>query len=101
MAIDPVNVQPPLHSVVTTGGTAVAVLPPGLLGGWITNPPSATESLFINPISPGGVTAGGDSGTTFELQPGVTWKAVPGQVTQTYVNAVTNGHAFSAIYWTP
>jgi hypothetical protein len=93
------NIVPPLAAVVTTGGTAVAAIPVGPLGGWITNPPGATESLFINPTRAGGIVAGGESGTTFELLPGQTWTVVPGQTTQTFVNAVTNGHAFSAIYW--
>jgi hypothetical protein len=96
---DPVNIQPGLTNEVSTGGTAVEVIPAHINGGWITNPVEATESLFVNPTKPGSTTAAGNNGTDFELIPGDTWEVIPGQNTPTYVNAVTNGHVFSVIYW--
>lgn len=96
---DPNNIQVPINSVISSGSTPVPVIPANAKGGWITNPPGASESLFINPLLPGGVVAGGNNGTDFEILPGVTWLIVPFQNSITYANAVTSGHAFSAIYW--
>lgn len=88
---------------MTTGGTAVTVVPTGPNGGFITNPLSATdqgiataEVLYVNPVS--GATLNGN-GTTFALQPGQTWLIIPGQSTVTSVNAATSGHKFSAVYY--
>lgn len=101
MAVTPL---PGINSVVTVGGTAVVALPAGLNGGLITNPISlggegigAVESLFVDPT--GAAATLNANGTTFELTPGQTWTAIPGQTTVTTVNAVTNGHKFSAVYW--
>ena len=37
--------------------------------------------------------------TTFALQPGQSWYAVPGQTTVTSVNAATTGHKFACAVW--
>lgn len=92
-AVTPV---PGLVSQVTTGGTAVTVFNGGINGGIITNPATATEFLFVNAVTNAATTA---SGTTFGLAPGQSWTAVPGQTTPTTVNAVSSGHAFSAVSW--
>ena len=90
-------------SQVASGGTAVIVIAGGPNGGIITNPYTAadqgianTEPLYVNPV--GTATTNGNE-TTFALQPGQSWTAIPGQTTATSVNAATNGHKFSAISW--
>lgn len=88
---------------VQTGGTPVQVFPGGVSGGVITNPSTITgqglpnlESIFVDPVGAAN-TDGND--TTFELQPGQSWEAIPGQTTPTTVNALTDNHKFSAVYW--
>ncbi len=93
MAVTPIPGQ---NTIITVGGTAVQVFPPGINGGYITNPYSQTEELYVNPIDAATVTA---NGNTFALEPGQTWNAIPGQSTPTTANAVSNGHAFSAVSW--
>ena len=90
-------------TVITTGGSAVAAIPPGINGGLITNPLIAAdqgiitaEALYINPITAGGLAA---NGSTFALPPGATWTVIGGQTSSTFVNAATSGHQFSAIFW--
>ena len=101
MAAPPVTPIPGLVSQVTTGGTAVEAVAAGPNGGFITNPLSAadqglanTEPLYVNPVGAAGVAA---NGTTFALQPGGTWFLIPGQLTQTSVNAASSGHKFSVV----
>lgn len=103
MSVTPVTPQPGSASSVTTGGTAVVAIPPNPNGGFITNPAavsdqglSNTEPLYINPVTE--ATLDGN-GTTFALAPGETWKVIPGQTTATSVNAASNGHKFSAVFW--
>lgn len=103
MATQAVNVQPGRASTVVTGGTAVAAVPVNPNGGIITNPLNAedqgvdpAEPLYINPISPG-TTAG--NGSNFALAPGQSWVVIPGQTTQTWVNAASDGHKFSVVFW--
>lgn len=102
MTTSPVTPVPGLASQVTTGGTPVNAAPPGIAGGFITNPylaadqGVASEPLFINPVTAAGLQA---NGTTFSLQPGQSWPLIPGQTTVTSVNAVTAGHKFSVVYW--
>lgn len=93
MAVTPVQGT---NVTVPTGGVAVQVFPPSVLDGSIlTNPYTATEPLFVDPVGAATLTA---SGTTFALQPGQDWRPIAGQSTQTTVNATTTGHPFSAIY---
>jgi hypothetical protein len=85
-----------LATVIVIGGTAVIVIPANPNGGLIENPASSGESLFVDPVGSASTTPGG---TTFEVPPGSFWNVIPGQTTQTTVNAASNGHSFSAIYW--
>lgn len=103
MSIPAVTPVPGEVSEVASGGTAVIVFAGGPNGGIITNPYTATdqgisntEPLYVDPV--GSATTNGN-GTTFALQPGQSWTAIPGQTTQTSVNAATGGHKFAAISW--
>lgn len=104
MAVTPV---PGNASEVVTGGVSVVAILAGPNGGFITNPSSAAdqgigtaEVLYVDPTgaSPGS-TAGSANGTAFALQPGQSWPVVPGQSTQTKVNAATSGHKFTCVVW--
>ena len=94
MAATPVTPIPGLASVVVTGGTPVVAVGAHPNGGFITNPSTATEYLFVNPVANAATTA---NGTTFGLAPGQSWSIIPGQTTSTSVNAVSSGHAFSVV----
>ena len=39
-------------------------------------------------------------GTIIALQPGQSWNFIAGQTTQTFANATSSGHRFTAVYWT-
>lgn len=101
MAVTPV---PGTNSVVTTGGTAVVAVPANPNGGIITNGYTAAdqggiaapEPLIVNPVGTAGTVG---NGTNFALQPGQSWEIIAGQTTPTTVNAASNGHAFSVIYY--
>lgn len=88
---------------ITTGGTAVEVIPANPNGGFITNPLTSTDQGLSSPevlyISPVGVATLFGNTITFALQPGQTWNVIPGQETVTTVNAASSGHKFSAVYW--
>jgi hypothetical protein len=95
-------------SLITTGGTpvnAVLAVPIGIGGGFIMNPFTAAdqglgaaEPLYINPVA--NATLQGN-GTTVALQPGQTWVIPAGQNTPTSVNATSNGHKFTVVWWLP
>lgn len=98
-----VTIVPGTNASVVTGGTPVIAIPSLPNGGLIVNPLTAAEQgivtaepLYINPLTTP-VLAG--NGTTFALQPGQSWTVIPGQDTPTRVNATSNGHRFSVIYW--
>jgi hypothetical protein len=100
VAVTPV---PGLTSVVTNGGTPVEVIPGAPNGGFITNPISATdqglgapENLYVDPVNPAGLVG---NGTTFVLYPGASWPIIPGQTSITSVNAASNGHKFSVVWF--
>ena len=97
MAVTPVSPQIAENVVIVTGGSALQVFPPGIAGGIITNPNSATKSLFVNPVVSAALVA---EDTTFELRPGQSWYAIPGQDTPTTANSEDSGHHFTAIFWT-
>lgn len=107
MAAVPVTPLALTVSVVTTGGTPVAVVPAAPNGGFITNPSNATdqglgsaEVLYISPVSmTPGAAPGAANGSTFALYPGQTWTIIAGQTTPTYVNSASSGHKFSGVYW--
>lgn len=96
MATTPVTPVPGTNSVVAAGGTAVQAAPANVNGGFITNPASATETLFVDPVGAAGLAA---SGTTFGLAPGQSWSLIPGQTTPTTVNAASDGHEFSVVVY--
>lgn len=81
---------------VATASEPVTVFPGGINGGFITNPASATATLWVNPVGAAGTAAGG---TTFGLAPGQTWTAIPGQSTPTTANSLLTGHSFTAVFW--
>lgn len=92
-----------VNHIVATGGVAVTAISIGPNGGVITNPLLATdqgivtaEVLYVNPVTAATTTA---NGTTFALQPGQSWTVIPGQSTNTSVNAATSGHEFSVVSW--
>jgi hypothetical protein len=88
----------PTNTAVATGGTAVpvfATMP--VNGGYVTNPYSAAESLFIDPINNADTVAPGAHGTTSELTAGQSYFVAPGTSGSLSANAVTNGHTFTAV----
>ena len=91
-----VTPTPGLVSTVATGGTAVTVFPANINGGFIQNPSTATEYLFVNAINNATTTA---QDNTFGIPPGGSWEAIPGQDTPTTVNAVSDDHTFASTYW--
>lgn len=99
---NPVTPVAGLASVVATGGTSVVVAGTAPNGGFITNPASdadqgvSAETLFVDPVGAAQTQA---NGTTFGLAPGQSWELIPGQTTQTTVNALTSGHKFSIVVY--
>jgi D-lyxose ketol-isomerase len=94
-------------TTVTAGGTAVtaiAAVAAGIGGGFITNPYSPTDQGLSN-AEPLTVDITGEqatlegNGSTVALQPGESVFLVPGQVTAVTVNAESNGHQFTAVWW--
>jgi hypothetical protein len=92
------------NTSIAIGGTSVVAVPANPNGGMITNPLSAadqglgaTEPLYINPT--GGAAGLNANGSTFALAAGQTWAIIPGQTSQTLVNAATAGHRFSVVYY--
>jgi hypothetical protein len=75
-------------SVQAVGGNLDA---PGIVGGTITNPASATESLFVSlngPTRPDSVTG------AIELLPGESFDIPPAPLQGVFVNAATGPHPF-------
>lgn len=104
MASTPVTPVPGVNTTITQGGQAIVVIDIGPEGGIITNPASNTdqgienaESIYVDPT--GADATIGAFGTSFELQPGQSWTVIPGQTTQTTVNAASAGHRISAVSW--
>jgi hypothetical protein len=92
----PVTLQPGLVSQITVGGTPENVIPANPNGGFITNPSTNTTPIYVNPIGAATLMAAGE---TFAIYPGATWNVIPGQQTETSVNAPSNNTPFSAVYW--
>ena len=99
MAATPVTPIPGNASQIAQGGVAVNAVLGGPNGGQIVNPYTPadqgipnTEPLYVDPVGEAGLAG---NGTTFALQPGQSWSVIPGQVTNTSVNAATSGHKFS------
>jgi hypothetical protein len=104
MASTPVTPVAGINTSIIVGGQAVVVIDIGPEGGIITNPASNTDQGIANAesiyVDPTGADANiGAFGTSFELQPGQSWTAIPGQTTKTTVNAASAGHRFSAVSW--
>jgi hypothetical protein len=83
----------------TTGpiGQPVIALGANINGGWIYNPSTATQPLYVDPT--GNAPALSEGGTTFPIWPGETYLAIPGQTTVTQVVAPDANHAFAAVQW--
>ena len=83
---------------VAAGGTPVVVFPARSIinGAVITNPYSASESLFVDPVNLAGTTAPGTAGTTTELKAGDSFGVPGGSASDVSVNAATTGHVFTA-----
>jgi hypothetical protein len=106
MAVTPVTPVPGQNLSVTTGGTAVQVVPGSPNGGFIQNPWSAAdqgistaEVLYVDSLNSPSSTDGSGWGTTVALQPGMSYDIIPGQTTVTRVNAATSGHRFTAVWY--
>lgn len=87
----------PNNSTGATPGQPVIALGANINGGWITNPDSATATLFVDPTGNAPNLAVG--GTTFAIFPGETYTAIPGQSTVTQVASQDANHAFTAVQW--
>lgn len=92
--------------VVAVGGTAVIAVPAGPGGGFIENPLTAdgqgivsAETIYVSPVAAPGSTDADVNDTTFAIYPGQRWDIIAGQDSPTWVNAATNGHKFSVVYW--
>lgn len=97
LASDPVEGAAPLATVVAVGGVAVSAFSGADLAfGAIVNPFNASESLFVNIVNTAGTTAPGGNGTTVELVPGQAFPLPANFGGVVSVNAVTNGHTFTA-----
>lgn len=84
---------------IVAGGTAQSAFAANALvtGGFIRNPYSATESLFVDIVNTAqNVAGGGTNGTSVELQPGDTFYLQP-STKAVSVNAVTTAHTFVAV----
>lgn len=83
-------------TTITTGGTSQTVFAAGTLirGGYITNPSTATENLYVDPTGAAATTT--EAGSSFALLAGQTFLLGPTANAVT-VNAATTGHAFSAV----
>lgn len=102
----PPNVTPQIGLVtqIAIGETAVLVFPPGIYGGYITNPLitadqgiSPVENLYVNPVT---VASLQGYLTTVAIPPGASWFVpIPKSTSGVWVNAATTGHRFTAIYW--
>jgi len=104
MAVTPV---PADVTIVATGGTpvnAIAANPAGIGGGILANPIQPAdqglanaEPLYVDPTGNPATLQG--NGSTFRLESGQSWSAIPGQTTATSVNAQSSGHKFSGVKW--
>ena len=84
----------PANTHIVTGGTSQVLFASTKTGGYVTNPTTATELLYINPT--GGTCTLTEGGAIFALQPGQTFTF--GRTMQSPTcNAVTTGHVFSAV----
>jgi len=97
MAATPVSPQAGINTTTTTAGSPVLVFPANINGGYITNPATASSTLFIDPTGAAPLQVA--QGTTFGIVPGQTWYAIPGQTTTTSLVSTDANHEFTAIYF--
>ena len=104
--VDAVTPVAGLVSQVVVGGTAAIAVPSNPKGGFILNPTdpadqglAVAENLYVSPVAAPGSAPGDGNGTTFPISPGGIWQIIPGQTTTTWVNAASNGHKFSVVYY--
>ena len=88
---------------IVTGGSSVIVVPPGVTGGYITNPSQASdqglsnsEPLIVDPVS--APTLAGNN-TSVALQPGETFTVIANSIYPVRANAASSGHKFTVVYW--
>jgi len=100
----PVTPVPTIVNEVLNGGTAVVVIGANPQGGILQNPVVAAdqgvvaaEPLYVDPTGAPATLQG--NGTTFRIEPGGTWSAIPGQTTTTSINAQSSGHKISGVQW--
>jgi hypothetical protein len=79
-----------------TPGQAVNALSPGLIGGYINNPITNTQNLYVDPTQPASTNA---NGTTMILVPGQTFHAIPNSTLHVSVASQIPNHPFIAIQW--
>lgn len=84
-----------LSGTITTGGTAqqLAAFNSSRRYLRVTNPSTATESLFVNDK---GGSASLSDGKSFELQAGQIWEPNPPSIQAVSIIAASTGHAFEA-----
>jgi hypothetical protein len=92
------------NTTVATGSTPVIAFDANINGGLLQNPVLNTdqgigtaEPLYVDPTGAEATLQG--NGTTFRIEQGGFWAGIPGQTTQTTVNAATSGHKFSGIQY--
>lgn len=85
----------PLVSTVAVGGTAVTVFAAGAIFNYadIVNPPSATETLYVDITT----TAVAGSGTAIPISPGRSYRVSGPIKSPVTAVAATAGHAFVAL----
>jgi hypothetical protein len=80
-----------------TPGTPIDALPKMLTGGYINNPFTATELLYVDPTKPATI---GSNGTSMALRPGQTFYVIPNSTHPVSVASPNANHQFVAVRWT-
>lgn len=93
------------NTQITTGGQAVQAAPPGIAGGYIVNPMSATdqglsaaEPLAVDVVGQCVMVQG--NGTIVLLWPGEKFDLPANSTNPVYVNANSSGHKFTVVVFT-
>lgn len=83
---------------VVTGGTANNAFAASVArkGCYITNPSTATEPLYVNPVTTAVIS---ETNANSRLAAGQTWVCPPGITTAVSVIATTTAHAFGGAVW--
>ena len=80
-----------VNTEVPIGGEPVIALD---TGGYVINPQSAQEALFVDPTGPA---ADKSTATTVAIQPGQRFNQIGNSVLPLWVNAKTSGHSFISV----